>query len=100
MLIFSFYPIPLFILLFWVSSIFLETTSNPPPGTRKIRRDGGTLVSVENFQANLGAHLVSVKSFEQISNLQWADVIRAERKEKWDVGWGLKVRSNLRGDSR
>ena len=58
------------------------------------------MVSVENFQARLGAHLVSVKSFEKTRNSQWADVIRAERKEKWDVGWGLKVRSDLRGDSR
>ena len=48
------------------------------------------MVSVENFQASLGAHLVSVKSFEEISNSQWANVIRSERKEKWDVGWGLE----------
>jgi len=33
---------------------------------------------------------VSVKSFEEISNSQWANVIRSERKEKWDVGWGLE----------
>ena len=37
--------------------------------------------------------MVSVKSFEKISNSQWADVIRAERKEKWDVGWGLEKSS-------
>lgn len=58
------------------------------------------MASVGNFQARLGAHLVLVKSFEKIRNSQWADVIRAERKEKWDMGWGLKVRSDLRGDSR
>lgn len=58
------------------------------------------MVSVENFQASLGAHLVSVKSFEEISNSQWANVIRSEKGELGrGVGLG-KVRSELRGDSR
>lgn len=49
------------------------------------------MVSVENnFQAGLGTHWVSVKSFEKISNFQWDDVIRVERKEKSEGGVELK----------
>ena len=49
------------------------------------------MVSVEkNCQAGLGTHLVSVKSFEKISNFQWDHVIRVERKEKWGDGVELK----------
>lgn len=52
------------------------------------------MVSVENnFQAGLGTHLVSVKSFEKISNFQWDDVIRIERKEK--SGDGVELKSQV-----